>query len=68
MGPSRYRIVVEGGFGPRFRQQFCDLEIAEEGGDTALEGVMTDQAQLQGLLDRVAALNLTLLSVHKLER
>jgi hypothetical protein len=62
----RYRIVVEGGFGPRFRQAFADLEIEPEGGDTALEGEMADQAQLQGILDRVAALNLTLVSVNKL--
>jgi hypothetical protein len=62
----RYRIVVEGGFGPRFRQAFSDLEVEPEGRDTALEGEMTDQAHLQGVLDRVAALNLTLVSVAKL--
>jgi hypothetical protein len=62
----RYRIVVEGGFGPRFRQAFSDLEIEPEGRDTALEGEMADQAQLQGILDRVTALNLTLVSVTKL--
>jgi hypothetical protein len=64
--PCRYRIVVEGGFGPRFRQAFSDLEIEPEGNDTALEGEMADQAQLQGILDRVVALNLTLVSVSKL--
>ena len=66
MQACRYRIVVEGGFGPRFRQAFCDLEVEPEGWDTALEGEMADQAQLQGILDRVAALNLTLVSVAKL--
>jgi hypothetical protein len=65
--PARYRVVVEGGFGPRCRQQFRDLEIEEEGSDTALEGEIADQAQLQGLLERIAALNLTLVSVHKLD-
>jgi hypothetical protein len=64
--PSRYRIVVEGGFGPRCREWFRDLEIVEEGHHTALEGVVADQAQLQGLLERVASLNLTLVSVNKL--
>ena len=66
MQACRYRIVVEGGFEPRFRQAFCDLEVEPEGWDTALEGEMADQAQLQGVLDRVAALNLTLVSVAKL--
>jgi hypothetical protein len=65
--PSRYRIVVQGGFGPRCHQWFRDLEIAEEGDDTALEGVVSDQAQLQGLLVRIASLNLTLVSVNKLD-
>ena len=66
MQACRYRIVVEGGFGPRFREAFSDLEVEPEGWDTALEGEMADQAQLQGILDRVAALNLTLVSVAKL--
>jgi hypothetical protein len=62
----RYRVVVEGGFGPRFRDAFSDLEIEAQGADTALEGEIVDQAQLQGILDRIAALNLTLVSVAKL--
>ena len=64
---ARYRVVVEGNLGPRFRQAFSELEIDPVGGDTALEGEMADQAQLRGVLDRVAALNLTLLSVSRLE-
>ena len=63
---SRYRVVVEGGFGPRFRQAFAGLAIEPAGDDTALEGEMADQAQLRGVLDRVAALNLTLVSVCRL--
>jgi hypothetical protein len=62
---SRYRIVVEGGLGPRFREAFADFEIESAGNDTALEGEVADQAHLQGVLDRVAALNLTLVSVAK---
>jgi hypothetical protein len=63
---SRYRIVVEGGLGPRFREAFADFEIEAQGRDTALEGMVADQAQLQGVLDRLAALNLSLVSVAKL--
>jgi hypothetical protein len=64
---SRYRIVVEGGLGPRFREAFADFDIELQGRDTVLEGEVVDQAQLQGILDRLAALNLTLLSVAKLD-
>jgi hypothetical protein len=64
---SRYRIVVEGGLGHRFREAFADFEIEPQGRDTALEGEVVDQAQLQGVLDRLAALNLTLVSVAKLD-
>ncbi len=64
----RYRIVVEGGLGDRFREAFADFEIEREGDDTALEGEVADQAHLQGILDRVAALNLTLVSLAKLPR
>ena len=63
---ARYRVVVEGGFGDRLRQAFCDLDIESVDGDTALEGEMADQAQLKGVLDRVAALSLTLLSLNRL--
>jgi hypothetical protein len=62
---TRYRIVVEGGLGARFREAFSDFDIEREGDDTVLEGEVADQSQLQGVLDRVAALNLTLVSVAK---
>ncbi|HET8742085.1 MAG TPA: hypothetical protein VFM41_05635 [Gaiella sp.] len=64
---AKYRIVVAGALGPRFREAFSDFEITSDGDDTALEGDVVDQAQLQGILDRVGSLNLTLVSVAKLD-
>jgi len=62
---TRYRIVVEGGLGPRFRDAFVGFDIEPVGDDTALEGEVADQAELQGILDRIATLNLALVSVAK---
>ncbi len=64
---AKSRIVVAGALGPRFRDAFSDFDITPQGDDTALEGEVVDQAQLQGVLDRVGALNLTLVSVAKID-
>lgn len=65
--PTRYSIVVEGELGPRFEAAFGAMELEVREGVTAIVGRIEDQAQLQGVLDRIAALGLSLLSVTPLE-
>jgi hypothetical protein len=46
---------------------FDQMEISTEGDQTILTGAVADQAALHGLLIRIRDLNLTLLSVERLE-
>lgn len=60
---SRYRLVVEGELGPRSCSAFEGMRVEYHDGNTVLVGDVTDQAHLQGLLDRVTRLGLKLVSV-----
>ena len=61
--PSRqYRLVVEGELSDRVEPAFEGMALTREEGNTILEGPVRDQAELQGLLQRVSDLGLTLLS------
>jgi hypothetical protein len=64
MGEPQYRIVVKGELGPRYCTAFEGMTLEPRAGETAIVGSMVDQAQLQGVLDRIASLNLELLSVN----
>jgi hypothetical protein len=58
-----YRVVVEGELSPRYATVFEGMRIECAEGRTAIVGPLTDQAHLQGLLQRIAGLGLTLVSV-----
>ena len=61
--PSReYRLTVEGELSDRMRPAFAGMTLTHEYGNTVLVGIVRDQAELQGLLQRVSDLGLTLLS------
>ena len=61
--PSReYRLTVEGELSDRVRPAFEGMTLTHEHGNTVLVGIVRDQAELQGLLQRVSELGLTLLS------
>jgi hypothetical protein len=64
MQPTRYRIVVAGELSRRFAPAFDGMTVQCTGGDTAITGVVVDQSQLHGLLDRVGDLGLDLVSVN----
>jgi hypothetical protein len=66
MGPRRYRIVVAGELSHRFTPAFDGMTVRCAGGQTAITGVVVDQPQLHGLLDRVGELGLELVSVNAL--
>ena len=63
MPDVRYRLVVDGELGPLFATAFEEMELECSNGKTALVGPVQDQAQLLGLVDRVASLGLKLISV-----
>jgi hypothetical protein len=64
MRPTRYRIVVAGELSRRFAPAFDGMTVQCTGGETAITGVVVDQSQLHGLLDRVGDLGLELVSVN----
>ena len=67
MKPSLYSIVVEGELGPRYGAAFGGMRLEAGDGKTTIVGEVEDQAELQGLLDEVAALGLSLVSVSSAE-
>jgi hypothetical protein len=64
MGPRRYQIVVVGELSRRFAPAFEGMTVLCTGGQTAITGMVVDQSQLHGLLDRVGELGLELVSVN----
>ncbi|MGV3504533.1 MAG: hypothetical protein ACO1O1_12565 [Adhaeribacter sp.] len=52
---------------PQWEDCFEGLSIRREGKLTLLQGMLKDQAQLHGILHRIWDLNLTLISVNRLE-
>ncbi len=67
MAAHRYRIVVEGELGARYASAFDGLTISAHDGMTEMTGSIIDQSHLQGLLEQIAGLGLTLHSVTPLD-
>ncbi len=64
--PCIYEIRVESHITDRWSDWFEGLAIHQEpGGETTLRGPFTDQAALFGVLSKIHALNLTLISVNR---
>jgi hypothetical protein len=59
----KYRLVVEGELSDTMEAAFDGMTLSRKGGNTTLQGTIRDQAELQGLLQRVSGLGLTLLEV-----
>lgn len=62
MNVTTYQIVVDGELSDRFVATFGDMRLERGAGRTSLTGEIADQAQLHGLLARVADLGLSLVS------
>jgi len=58
-----YCIVVEGELGPRYAAAFESMRLDAHDGTTEIIGRVQDEAALRGLLDEVADLGLSLVSV-----
>ena len=60
-------MIVEGELSDRMQGAFEGMTLARAEGTTTLTGPVRDQAELQGLLQRVSDLGLTLLEVVALD-
>ena len=61
--PSRqYRLIVEGELSDQVGLTLDGMTLTREDGNTVLVGLVRDQAELQGFLQRLSDFGLTLLS------
>jgi hypothetical protein len=66
--PEYYEIKIRGHLNQLWSDWFAGLKLTTlEEDETLLSGSLPDQAALHGLLERIRDLNLTLMSVKKLE-
>jgi hypothetical protein len=63
---NRYRLVV-GEPGSRYASAFHGMTLRADDGETDITGPISDQSHLQGLIERIADLGLTLRSLTPLE-
>jgi hypothetical protein len=65
--PSFYEFRVEGHLTDRWSDWFEGLAIHNDpNGETSMSGLLADQAALFGVLGKIQALNLALVSVRRL--
>jgi outer membrane PBP1 activator LpoA protein len=67
MADREYRLTVKGELGDRAGSAFEGMTLSHEKGNTVLVGRVRDQAQLQGVLQRVSDLGLTLLGANAID-
>lgn len=63
MAATRYRLVLEGELSARHTTLFEGMQVTSESGVTVVTGTIQDQAQLHGLLDKIASVGITLVSL-----
>jgi hypothetical protein len=63
---TTYRIVVQSQLSERYALAFEGMEMKTKSGKTILTGEVKDQPHLHGILDRIGALGLKLMSVESL--
>jgi hypothetical protein len=68
VGPEYYQIRVQGQLERRWGYWFDSLQLRIEQETTLLEGELSDQAALYGVLLKIRDLGLPLLSVQRLTR
>jgi hypothetical protein len=67
MPAGNYGLVVKGELGPRYASAFKDMTITAHDGVTEITGEIIDPSHLQGLIERVTSLGLTLYSLTPIE-
>jgi len=66
-GLTDYRIKLKEQIDAKWSDWFEPMAVSTEDDQTILTGAVADQAALHGLLIRIRDLNLTLLSVERIE-
>jgi len=70
--PATYQIVVQGQIDQTWSDNLegmqCQVEVEADSPVTTLEGVLSDQAALAGVLNTIYEMHLTILSVNRLEK
>ena len=67
MGSREYRLEVEGELSDRMQLAFEGMRLTRADGTTTLTGTIRDQAELQGVLQRITDLGLTLLDLTAID-
>ncbi len=67
MAVRTYRLIVDGELSDNLEPAFDGMSLTRVEGRTALTGDLRDQAELQGLLQRVSDLGLTLLEAKAID-
>ncbi len=67
MSSREYRLVVKGELSDRMQHAFEGMSLTRGDGTTTLTGTIRDQAELQGVLQRIAELGLTLLDLTAID-
>jgi hypothetical protein len=67
MATRSYRLIVQGELSDTLQPAFPGMTLTRSAGNTALTADIRDQAELQGLLQRVCGLGLTLLEARALD-
>ena len=66
--PGReYRLIVDGELSDHIEGTFAGMTLTRDRGTTVLAGHIRDQAELQGILQRISDLGLTLLSATAID-
>ena len=65
--PAHYEIRVEGALDHRWAAWFGGMRVDNDGTQTVIGGLVTDQPALHGLLAKIRDLGLCLISVHRLD-
>ena len=65
--PVAYQIWLRGSLDPGWADWFGGFTITHANGNTRLIGAIADQAALRGLVDHILDLNITVLSIERIE-
>ena len=63
-----YQVVVRGEISKRYATAFEGMKMETKSGQTILTGEIIDSSHLHGILDRIIALGLELVSVEEVSR
>jgi len=66
-GRVAYQIKVQGKLDEKWSGWFSGMALTFDGDVTTLTGAVTDQSALRGLLSRIWDLNLTLISIRRIQ-